>query len=503
MAFILAGKTADNIMPLNFLGIKNAMDIQQKYESVLSLLKKHNQQHLLAFWNELKDKSRKNLLDQIKQLEFDQIEENINRYIKNPVSSGLPKDISAAPAYPAVPRTAEQKEKYEKAKKLGVELISGGKVAAFVVAGGQGTRLGFDGPKGDFAISPVKNKTLFQLFAEQIAATGRKYNFQPRWYIMTSPLNHNQTLEIFKRNDFYGLGPESVFVFQQGTEVNFSADGKILLAEKDTLATSPDGHGGSLKALYKSGAAGDMKNRGIEYISYFQVDNPLINIFDPLFIGLHAMDKAEMSSKAVVKTGPLEKVGNFCLVDGKIKVLEYSDFSSDELLKKKNSDGSLVFSLGSIAIHMISRSFVEQLNVKGFALPYHKAVKKISYIDLQTGLAVKPRKPDGIKLEMFVFDALSFAKQSIIFETLRSEEFAPVKEKEEEGPDNPATAKRMTIARAVLWLQQAGIKVPVKLDGSIDCKIEIAPSFALCKVDIAEKKREISPIKSGSEIYLE
>ncbi|MGB8226850.1 MAG: UTP--glucose-1-phosphate uridylyltransferase [Sedimentisphaerales bacterium] len=477
------------------------MDIQQRYAKVKQLLEKHNQSHLLTFWPGLNEKQKHNLLLQIERLEFNRVEENINRYIRNPAPLGLPKNFSAAPVYPAVPQTAQQKEKYEKAKKLGVELISGGKAAAFVVAGGQGTRLGFDRPKGDFAVSPVKKKTLFRLFAEQIAAAGVKYNFQPRWYIMTSPLNHQQTLEIFRRNNFYGLESRSVFIFQQGTEVNFSTDGGILLAEKDTLSASPDGHGGSLKALYKSGAAADMKEHGIEYISYFQVDNPLINIFDSLFIGLHAMDKAEMSSKAVVKTGPFEKVGNFCLVEGKIKVLEYSDFLSDELLEKKNPDGSLIFSLGSIAIHIISREFVDQLNNKGFALPYHKAVKKIPYIDLQSGKKIEPRKPSGIKLETFVFDALPLAQKSIILETLRSEEFAPVKNKT--GIDSTEVARQMMINRAAQWLAQAGVKIPRKPDGSIDCRIEIAQSFAICKEDIANKKDKIPKIKPGDVIYLE
>lgn len=476
------------------------MELLRRYAKAKQLLDKHNQSHLLTFWSELNEKQKHNLLTQIEYLEFDQLEQKINRYVIIPASTSLPKDFSAAPAYPAVLRTAEQKEKYSRAIQLGKELISAGRVAAFVVAGGQGTRLGFDGPKGDFAISPVKNKTLFRLFAETIKAAGVKYNFQPRWYVMTSPLNHAQTLEIFKQNNFYGLEPAGVLIFQQGTEVNYSLDGKILLAEKDQLSTSPDGHGGSLKALYKSGAIADMKARYIEYISYFQVDNPLISIFDPLFIGLHAVDKAEMSSKAVVKTSPFEKVGNFCLIDGRVGVIEYSDLP-DALAEKKNPDGSFVFSLGSIAIHIINRSFVEQLNSKGFALPYHRAIKKIPYLDLQSGQIIEPQKPNGIKLETFVFDALPLAEKSIIFETMRSEEFAPVKNAV--GTDSPQVTRKMMIARSAEWLVQAGVEIPRKHDGSIDGHIEIASSFALCREDIAEKKNRIPRIKPGDTIYLE
>ncbi|HBR19325.1 MAG: hypothetical protein A2Y13_09795 [Planctomycetes bacterium GWC2_45_44] len=476
------------------------MDIQQRYNSALRLLKKYNQAHLLNFFNQLDDAGKTKLLNQIDEIEFDGLNEKIEKYVKKSAPVELPKNFSAAPVYPALPKTDEQKAKYAKAIAQGQKLISSGKVAAFVVAGGQGTRLGFDGPKGDFAISPIKNKTLFRLFAEQIVAAGAKYKFEPVWYIMTSPLNHEQTLDVFKKNDFFGLKKTNVFFFQQGTEVNYSADGKILLSEKDELAASPDGHGGSLRAIYKNGAAADMKTRGIEYISYFQVDNPLINIFDPLFVGLHALDNSQMSSKALAKAHPLEKVGNFCVIDGKVTVIEYSDLS-DEQAQMKNSDGSLLFSAGSIAIHIINRAFVEQLNAKGFALPYHRAVKKISHIDLSSGKKIAPEKPNGIKLETFVFDALPLAEKSIILETLRSEEFAPVKNAD--GADSPAVTKQMMTARAADWLKAAGVSVPVKPDGTPDCIIEMAASFALHKEDIIAKAGSVKKINSGDKLYLE
>ncbi|OQA00188.1 MAG: putative uridylyltransferase [Planctomycetes bacterium ADurb.Bin401] len=473
--------------------------ITKNYEKTLQTLAKHNQQHLLTFWNELDESSKEKLLEQIEQIDFDSLDSKIQEYVKNPAPTKLPSKIEPAPVYPAIPQTPEHKEKFTKAKKLGELLLSQGKVAAFVVAGGQGTRLGFDGPKGDYRISPIKNKSLFQIFAEGIKAAGQKYGFQPHWYIMTSPLNDEPTRQIFKSNNFYGLREQNIFFFQQGTEVNYSMDGKILLADKDTLATSPDGHGGSLKALYKSGAIEQMKKIGIEHISYFQVDNPLINIFDPIFIGLHAIDNAEMSSKYLTKCEPLEKVGNFCLADGKVTVIEYSDLP-DELAYRKNPDGSLVFALGSIAIHIISRTFVERLNARGFALPYHKAVKKIPFVDTTSGKIVKPEKPNGIKLETFVFDALPLAKESIILETIRSEEFAPVKNAD--GADSPAVTKRMMTRRAAKWIETAGIKVPKKADGSIDCEIEISSLFALSAEDIAAKYLNLK-IEPGQKLYLE
>jgi len=471
------------------------MAARTELKNLKNVLKKYSQTHLLAFWDRLNPARQENLLAQISQLDFAQIDCWRTDFVLNPATVQSPENLTPAPSYTPQPADAAQRRKYDQARQLGKDLISQGKVAAFVVAGGQGTRLGFDGPKGDFPISPIKNKTLFQIFAETISATSEKYNASCPWYVMTSPLNHTQTLAVFSANNYYGLNKNNVFIFQQGTLPNFSIDGKILLADTDSIATSPDGHGGSLRALYNSGALDDMKKRGVEFISYWQVDNPLVNILDPLFIGLHALDGAEMSSKALIKTGPLEKVGNFCLADGKVTVIEYSDLPN-ELAQKKNPDGSLVFELGSIGIHIISVGFVYRLNKDGFALPLHRAIKKIPYISAD-GKHIKPTQPNGIKLESFVFDALPLASKSIILQTIRSEEFAPAKNAT--GIDSAETTKQMMIARAADWLESAGVPVPRKPDGSPDCTIEIAPAFALCKEDV---KAIIDRIKPGDKIYL-
>lgn len=471
---------------------------KERCNNLKELLKKHGQDHLLRFYDELSDNEKAILIDQIEDLDFSNISAWIEKYVIGDGQITIPSDLKPAPSYSAAPPSGQESE-YDRAKEFGEKLISEGKVAAFIVAGGQGTRLGFDGPKGDFPISPVKNKTLFQVFGETILATAKKYSTVIPWYIMTSPLNNDVTVKIFEESNYFGLEKSDVMIFQQGTLPNFAFDGKILLAEKGHIATSPDGHGGSLKALFNSGAIADMTRRGVEQISYFQVDNPLVKVIDPLFVGFHAKNDAQMSSKGLVKAHAMEKVGNFCIANGKMTVIEYSDLP-DEDANMQNDDGSLVFELGSIAIHMISREFVEQLNAGGFSLPIHRAIKKIPHIDL-AGHIIEPSEANGVKLETFVFDALPLADKSIVLQTVRSEEFAPVKNAT--GDDTPEVTRRMMVERAAAWLEAASITVPRKADGSPDCTIEIAPSFALCAEDVIAKAGEMAEIKSGDTLCLE
>jgi UDP-N-acetylglucosamine/UDP-N-acetylgalactosamine diphosphorylase len=469
------------------------MDLNAKYTEIKTLLEDRGQARLLRFYDSLDDTAKAKLLDDISNIEWDSVDYWITNYVKNDFPMELPENFDPATSFPSSPKTDEMASVYEKAASFGKDLIAAGKVAAFVVAGGQGTRLGFDGPKGNFPITPVKEKTLFQIFAEKITAASRKYDAPITWYIMTSPMNYTETVEIFKENSYFGLFDDMVNIFQQGTMPNFDLEGNILLADKNSIACSPDGHGGSLKALYQSGAIEHMKSLGVEQISYFQVDNPLINIIDPLFIGLHATNFAQMSSKALKKTGPKEKVGNFCMVNDRVNVIEYSDLP-DELAEKKYSDGSLMFELGSIAIHMISTSFVEKLNEKGFALPIHRAIKKIPHID-DSGNIVKPTDPNGVKLETFVFDALPLAQKSIILETLRENEFAPVKNAS--GTDSADVTRKMMCERDKKWLKAAGVNVP---EG---CIVEISPMFATCVEDVIAKKDQLPEFKANEKIYIE
>ncbi len=474
-----------------------AQTVKSRIEAAVKNLKNHNQEHLVRYMDELDRDRQLALLEQIEGMDLDMLDELIEEYVLKQSEVHIPERIDPCPVYPAVP-DADQKNKYKQARQRGERLIAEHKVAVFTVAGGMGTRLNFDGPKGNFPATPVRNKSLFEVFADGILASQRRYNCVIPWYIMTSPANHDATVKSFAANDYFGLNPDDVMLFPQGMMPSFGFDGKILLADRHELAMSPDGHGGSLRALYNSGATDDMARRGVEIISYFQVDNPLVYTVDPLFIGLHALDNAEMSSKAVVKCDPLEKVGNFSLVNGRVMVIEYSDLP-DELAHKKNENGELVFTWGSIAIHIISRSFVERINNKGFSLPWHRAVKKIPYID-ENGNQVNPDEPNGVKLETFVFDALPLAEKSITLEINREEQFAPIKNAS--GVDSPQSSQRLQIERAARWLEEAGVDVPRKADGSCDALMEISPLFSLDPEELKLKKAQLRPLKSGDIVYI-
>ena len=243
-----------------------------------------------------------------------------------------------------------------------------------------------------------------------------------------------------------------------------------------------------------------MKQRGIEVISYFQVDNPIVRAIDPVFIGLHSLQSAEMSAKCVAKCDPLEKVGNFCVVDGKVHVIEYSDLPED-LALACNEDGRLRFSAGSIAIHIFSRSFVERLTKGGICqLPIHRAEKKVPHIDVTTGESVSPPAANAVKLEMFVFDAMKLAEKTVILETLREEEFSPVKNAE--GTDSLVTSLHDQIRRAAGWLERAGVTIPRDANGQVAAALEISPLFADSEKVLGEKVDTTISITPGQNFYL-
>ena len=435
------------------------------------------QGHIFRFWEELSDQQRRRLLSQVRKIDFELIAKLAEQLLRSP-HKALVGEIEPVEIIP-IPRNEEQLKRAEEAKRVGEKALREGKVACLLVAGGQATRLDFQGPKGKFPIGPISNKSLFQLHAEKILAISRRYGSTIPWYIMTSETNHEETVEFFKENNYFGLKGDDVFFFRQRMIPALDENGKLILDAKDHIFTSPNGHGGVLSALKESGALEDMKRRGIQEVFYFQVDNVLIKICDPVFIGYHLLEGAEMSSKAVAKRDPWEKIGILGRINGRLGVIEYSDLPR-ELMEARNPDGSLKYWAGNLAIHMFKVSFLE----RDFNLPYHIAHKKIPYLD-DRGQLVKPDEPNGYKFETFVFDALRYAERSVTMEVKREEEFSAVKNRE--GQDSPLTAQRDMINFFGRWLEKAGIRVPRDGEGNVQGKIEISPLFALDEEEFLRK----------------
>jgi UDP-N-acetylglucosamine/UDP-N-acetylgalactosamine diphosphorylase len=319
---------------------------------------------------------------------------------------------------------------------------------------------------------------------------------------MTSPANDRQTREFFDQHGCFGLRPDRVKFFQQGVMPAFDRCGKMLLDQPHRLALSPDGHGGTLLALAARGMLADMARRGIDYISYFQVDNPLVACIDPLFVGAHAESGSEASSKSLPKADDFEKVGHFATADGKLTVIEYSDLPED-LALARNADGSRRFDAANIAVHLFDRAFIERLTADraAFGLPWHRALKKVPHVDLDSGRRVEPGAADAVKLEAFIFDALPLARRPLLLETSRAEEFSPIKNAT--GVDSVDSARRDMSRRAARWLAQAGFDVPRRADGEPDGVFEISPLLATTAEELRSRTLSPRPIAPNERVYLE
>lgn len=425
------------------------------------------QAHLFASFERLTPPERERLLSQIEAIDFDLVRQHAALARSGPGTTSTPR-LEPAEVF-SVRGPSNQTERARRAAEIGREALARGHVGYLLVAGGQASRLGYDGPKGAYRIGPVSDWSLFEIHARRLRAAALRSGAPTPWYVMTSQANEAATRTFFEEHGYFGLDARDVFFFSQAMIPALDLQGRILMASESELFLAPNGHGGSLHAFASSGALDDARRRGVRHLSYFQVDNPLAPPADPLFLGLHIEERAQMSSKVVRKRDAAEKVGVIGRIDGKLGCIEYSDLPAD-LREARDASGELRFGAGNIALHVLDLEFVDQLNRGGLQLPWHVAKKSMNVWSEGRVASVQ-----GAKFETFVFDALERAERSVTLEVERHREFSPVKNAS--GEDSPATTRADLCRLHAAWVTAAGLPLP-ELDASGVHPVEVDPLFA-------------------------
>lgn len=402
------------------------MDID---EEIKRKMRRYNQEHLIEYYEKTEDEELKNkLLEQFKKINFELIDSLYRNTNKDVEKS----DVVIEPIeYLDKEKLGSDYDFYEN---IGNKAIREGKLAVVTMAGGQGTRLGHNGPKGTYDIGLDSHKCLFELLCDTLKEASKKYNVDIPWFIMTSKENNKETVEFFEKNRYFGY-KNNVYFFLQGELPMVDTEGKILIGENGLVKEAADGHGGVYESLVKSGMVNKMKELGAEWVFIAGVDNCLARMVDPVLMGIAIYKNVTAAGKSVVKAGPHEKVGVFCKKNGKPSVIEYSEITS-EMAEARDDAGELLYGESHILCNLFNVEAVERMGSE--PLPYHSAFKKATYID-KDGNKVVPDSPNAYKFEAFLFDAFSGLDDMAILRVKREEEFAPVKNKD--GVDSPQTAR--------------------------------------------------------------
>lgn len=457
-------------------------------EKIRELLVEYQQDHILKFVDQLSENERESFLKQLKTIKFHEVNA-LFRKAKESITEDVEKVDARMQPVPADQFGSEKnadKEELMTYRSTGLEEISKGRVAVLLLAGGQGTRLGVNYPKGMYSVNLPSGKSLFQIQAERIRRvinlakqeTGRVGSVV--WYIMTSGPTNATTKKFLEQNDYFGLNQDDVILFQQALLPCFDFDGKLLLEEKHAVAMAPDGNGGIYRALSERHILDDMEKRGIKYIHAHSVDNILVKVADPVFLGYCVKKKAECGAKVVSKNSPNEAVGVVCKVDGKYQVVEYSEIT-DKTANLTDPSGKLVFSSGNICNHFFSTSFLQRVAKQHESeLKLHVAKKKIPYVD-RNGDHIKPSEPNGIKIEKFIFDVFQFTDKFVTWEVPRISEFSALKNPDSVGKDCPSTAKRDLLGLHKSYIEEAGGIVTEGVD------VEISPLLSYAGEHIEQR----------------
>ena len=406
--------------------------MNEKYEKVLKKIKEYHQEHLLNCYEKLSEDKKEKLLDQILNIDFEQMEQlyqnveqkfdSTNQKIE-PIDCLVKEELSS--------------EEFDKYEKIGLKEIQEGKLAVVTMAGGQGTRLGHNGPKGTFDLGLDSHKSIFEILCDTLKRAKEDYGVYVSWYIMTSNENNQATVSFFEKNNYFNYPKDKISFFKQGELPMLDTKGKILVGEDGLVKLAADGHGGIFYSMRREGVIEDMKKKGIEWVFIGGVDNVLVNMVDPITVGISIDKNVKALGKSLIKAYPKEKVGVFCKKNGRPSVIEYSEIS-DEMAEAVNEKGELIYSESHILVNMFSLTAIEEMSKD--KLPYHVAFKKAKYID-ENGKLISSDTPNAYKFEAFIFDAFEYLNDMAILRVKREDEFAPVKNAE--GVDSPETAREL------------------------------------------------------------
>lgn len=476
---------------------------QHEFEELRAKYEKAGQEQVFAFYEELNTNEKAGLYESLSTINPDYINDVAQKALSPPPSEDkgdaklepLPESATAS----ILDSNAEDITKWYES---GLDLVAKGQVAVVLMAGGQGTRLGSSAPKGCFDIGLPSHKSLFQIQAERIWKVQQlaerksgKRNIVVPWYVMTSGPTRKPTEQFFEEHKYFGLNKDDVIIFEQGVLPCISNDGKILLEAKSKVAVAPDGNGGIYQALLTSNARTDMRERGIQHIHAYCVDNCLVKVADPVFIGFAAAKGVDIGTKVVRKRNAKESVGLILQKNGKPDVVEYSEIDNATAEAKDPKQPELLkFRAANIVNHYYSFKFLETIEEWAHLLPHHVARKKIPYVDTETGETIKPERPNGIKLEQFVFDVFPLLepRKFASMEVKREDEFSPLKNARGTGEDDPESSRRDIMNQGARWVRSAG--GTVESEGvKEDAGVEVSPLTSYVSI--------LSAVAFGSLIF--
>jgi UDP-N-acetylglucosamine/UDP-N-acetylgalactosamine diphosphorylase len=440
------------------------------------------QGHVFEGWEELSPEEQKLFLRQVEGIDFQLLKRLIQQHVHalaGPVEKRL---LQPAPITP-LPSPELQSEEYEACRSLGEHALRGGELLIVTAAGGGGGMGPFSEPVGVLPVGPVTGKSVFQLHAEKILALNKRYRISLPWKIFCHPAELDQVADFFKSHGFFGLDSAQVSLSAQSLLPIVDRRGKILMVGPGRMAMAPSGHGAILLQMLETEKLEALEAQGIRQIFFFQVDNPLVRIPDVVFLGVHLERQAEMSSKAVAKTDPEERVGVFCQYNGSVGVTEYTELSPEDQ-EARLPDGSLAFGAANMGVHILAVDFLRRLKDEGVQLPFHSVQLATPCVN-KRGKVVRPAQPNGIQFKAFAFDACALARRVVVTQVKREEEFSPIKNPS--GPCSPLTAQQDLSRLFASWIRKACPALAPELEAAIAEAVEIPPLLALTGEELQGK----------------